>query len=57
MSDNQIQAQLDQRPNIVDTVAVSTEDALADVEKLKGKVVLVTGEWPCTVAHSVGASD
>lgn len=44
MSDNEIQAKLDQRPQIVNTVPISTEDALADVGKLKGKVVLVTGE-------------
>ena len=44
MSDNEIHAKLDQRPDIVNTVPVSTEDALADVGKLKGKVVLVTGK-------------
>ena len=44
MSDPEVQAKLHQRPEIVNTVPVSTEKALADVGKLKGKVVLVTGQ-------------
>lgn len=44
MSATQVSVQLDQRPPIVGTEAVSTQEALADLHKLKGKVVLVTGQ-------------
>jgi hypothetical protein len=45
MLDNTASLKLDQRPSIVGTDPVATEEALADVHKLMGKVVLVTGEW------------
>jgi len=44
MSDTEFQTTLDQRPQIANTTAVSTEEALAELGKLKGKVVLVTGK-------------
>ena len=44
MSDTEFQTTFDQRPQIANTTAVSTEEALAELGKLKGKVVLVTGK-------------
>ena len=44
MTNDTATSQLDQRPPIGGTEPVSTHEALANVHKLKGKVVLVTGE-------------
>ncbi len=44
MSDDKTTLTLDQRPPIEGAAPVATEEALANVHKLKGKVALVTGE-------------